>query len=147
MDIRIIRHNSPDYEAMVALRFDVLRKPLRLSFSPEALEKEKEDILIGAFEGNELVGCCILSKVSKGEEAALQLRQMAVRTDLQGGGIGGLLLRFAEEETGAAGFTRLMMHARDAAIPFYQKCGYAVSGPPFTEVGIPHHLMEKHLGG
>jgi predicted GNAT family N-acyltransferase len=38
-----------------------------------------------------------------------------------------------------------MMHARDSAIGFYEKFGYKVTGAPFTEVNLPHRLMEKQL--
>ncbi len=37
------------------------------------------------------------------------------------------------------------LNARDTVIPFYEKCGYCVQGEGFTEVGIAHHTMTKHL--
>jgi predicted GNAT family N-acyltransferase len=37
------------------------------------------------------------------------------------------------------------MHAREVAVGFYRKCGYAVQGEPFLEVTIPHFHMEKKL--
>ncbi len=41
---------------MVNLRNEILRKPLGLSFSAEDLEREKDDILMGAFEDDRLLG-------------------------------------------------------------------------------------------
>jgi predicted GNAT family N-acyltransferase len=39
----------------------------------------------------------------------------------------------------------MILHAREAAVPFYLKLGYALAGEPFEEVGIPHRAMEKTL--
>ena len=40
---------SAEYQQMVKLRDDILRKPLGLSFTPEDLEKEKDNMLIARF--------------------------------------------------------------------------------------------------
>ena len=50
MPIKMIDHGSHDYQKMVDLRMEILRRPLGLTFSKEDLEKEKHYILIGAFE-------------------------------------------------------------------------------------------------
>ena len=41
---------------MVHLRNEILRKPLGLFFTEEELDKEKDDILMGAFEDDRLLG-------------------------------------------------------------------------------------------
>ena len=38
----------------------ILRKPLGLSFTPEDLETEKDNMLIAAFEEERMLGCCML---------------------------------------------------------------------------------------
>ena len=50
MALKQIDHGTPEYRKMINLRMDILRKPLGLSFTQEELSKEKDDILIGAFE-------------------------------------------------------------------------------------------------
>ena len=45
MALKIIDYNSTAYKDMVALRMEILRKPLGLTFSAADLEKEKDDIL------------------------------------------------------------------------------------------------------
>jgi predicted GNAT family N-acyltransferase len=70
---------------------------------------------------------------------------MAVETKKQTSGVGRAIVFFAENIAKEKGYVLLMMHARDAVIPFYQKCGYHISGNGFEEVGIPHHRMEKQL--
>ena len=127
---------------MIDLRMTILRKPLGLSFTPEELEKEKEDLLIGAFEDDEMLGCCMLTKT---EPNTVRLRQMAVKTGLQGKGIGRVLMQFAENLARDRGNTRLIMHARKSAAGFYEKLGYKVAGDEFLEVTIPHYVMEKIL--
>jgi predicted GNAT family N-acyltransferase len=140
MALKQIDHGSPDYSLMVKLRDDVLRKPLGLSFSPDELAREKEDILIGAFDEDEILACCLLTKVDK---STLKLRQMAVQNNMQGKGIGASMMNFAETLARDKGFRCLMMHARNTAIGFYEKFGYKIKGDEFIEVNVPHHVMEK----
>ena len=121
---------------------DILRKPLGLELSTEDLAKEKHDILIGAFDEDEMIGCCILTQC---DPESLRLRQMAVQKKLQRRGIGDSILTFAENIARDKGYKNIMMHARDTAVGFYEKFGYQIKGGHFTEVNIPHLVMEKSL--
>ena len=127
---------------MVHLRSEILRKPLGLFFTEEELEKEKDDILMGAFEDDRLLGCCLLSPMDK---MTVRLRQMAVPNNMQGKGVGRALMIFAENIARDLGYRKLCMHARTTAKGFYEKLGYSVSGNEFMEVTIPHYIMEKPL--
>jgi predicted GNAT family N-acyltransferase len=142
MALKMIDHGTKEYNQMIQLRNDMLRKPLGLSFDVEELEKEKEDVLIGAFEDDKLLGCCLLTKVNN---ETVRLRQMAVPNSLQGKGVGRALMVFAENIARDLGYKKLIMHARKTALGFYGKLGYNVSGDEFTEVTIPHFVMEKSL--
>jgi Acetyltransferases len=142
MALKIIDHGSREYQQMVQLRNEMLRRPLGLTFTPEELEKEKEEILIGAFEEEKMLGCCMLIKQ---DPATVRLRQMAVLNNLQGKGIGRALMQFAENIARDRGFHKITMHARKTAIGFYEKLGYQVCGQEFEEVTIPHYVMEKIL--
>ena len=142
MALKIIDHGSKEYQQMVQLRNDILRKPLGLKFTPEELEKEKDEILIAAFEEDKILGCCMLIKL---DTSCVRLRQMAVLNNLQGKGIGRALMQFAENIARDLGYQRITMHARKTAAGFYQKQGYHVSGEEFEEVTIPHYVMEKML--
>jgi ribosomal protein S18 acetylase RimI-like enzyme len=142
MPLKIIDHGSREYKQMIDLRHQVLRKPLGLEFTKEELEREKNDMLIAAYEDDRMLGCCILTEV---EPDKVRLRQMAVISGLQGKGIGRVLMQFAENLARDRGYKKLTMHARKAVIGFYEKLGYKVVGEEFEEVTIPHYVMEKSL--
>ncbi len=142
MPLKIIDHGTEDYKKMVELRYNILRKPLGLDFTEEELEKEKSEMLIGAYEDEEMLGCCMLTKVGP---QTVRLRQMAVKPGLQGKGIGRVLMQFAENLARDRGNTVVTMHARKTATGFYEKQGYKVVGQEFDEVTIPHYIMEKQL--
>jgi N-acetylglutamate synthase-like GNAT family acetyltransferase len=142
MALKILDYGSPEYRQMVKLRDDLLRKPLGLSFSKEELEKEKENMLIGAFEDEKMLGCCMLVEESPD---TVRLRQMAVLNDLQGKGIGRALMGFAENLARDRGFKKITMHARKNTVMFFEKMGYKTAGNEFVEITIPHYVMEKKL--
>jgi GNAT superfamily N-acetyltransferase len=142
MALKLIDYGSPEYQQMVQLRNDILRKPLGLVFEKEELEKEAEDILIGAFEDDRLLGCCMLIETEPG---TVRLRQMAVPKNLQGKGVGRALMQFAENIARDRGYKKITMHARKTATGFYEKLGYNISGGEFLEVTLPHVVMEKRL--
>ena len=126
---------------MVQLRTDILRKPLGLSFTPEELELEKNYILIGAFEEEKMLGCCMLIK----QDGEVRLRQMAVLNNLQGKGVGRAIMQFAENIARDRGYKKITMHARKPVVAFFEKLGYKVSSKEFVEITIPHFEMEKEL--
>ena len=142
MGLKQIDHGTKEYHQMVELRKQILRQPLGLSFTKEELDKEKDNILIAAFDEDKMLGCCMLTKV---DADTLQVRQMAVNNNLQGKGIGASIMSFAENLSRDRGYKKLIMHARDTAIGFYEKFGFKVKGAEFLELNLPHHVMEKKL--
>ncbi len=142
MALKQIDHGTKEYLQMIKLRKEILRQPLGLSYAPDELAREKEDILIGAFDDDEMLACCLMTKV---DNKCLKLRQMAVQNNLQGKGIGASMMSFAELVARDKGYKKLIMHARKTALGFYEKLGYKVVGDEFIEVTIPHFVMEKKL--
>lgn len=142
MELRWIQQGASEYPEMVELRRQVLRIPLGLDFTPEQLEAEAADPHLAAYEHGRLVGCLLLT--DRGEGIA-QMRQVAVATDRQGTGIGALMVVESERKARELGFTRMILHARDTAVPFYEKLGYDRDGEPFVEVSILHQQMGKVL--
>ncbi|MEY5034844.1 MAG: hypothetical protein RL447_1222 [Bacteroidota bacterium] len=142
MALKIIDHGSPEYREMTRLREQILRRPLGLTLDSEELETERPHVHIGAFEEDSLLGCCMLVRE---DDRTVRLRQMAVSDDIQRKGIGKALMNFAENIARDQGYRNLIMHARQHAIGFYEKMGYRVTSTEFTEVTIPHVVMEKSL--
>ena len=142
MALKIIDHGTAEYQQMIKLRDDILRKPLGLSFSEEELENEKNNLHMAAYEDDQMLGCCMLVEEEPG---TVRLRQMAVLNDLQGKGIGKALMQFAENLARDRGYKKITMHARKNALGFYEKMGYKKIGTEFEEITIPHYVMEKEL--
>jgi predicted GNAT family N-acyltransferase len=142
MALKIIDYGTPEYRQMVKMREDILRKPLGLSFSDDELKQEKNNLLIGAFEDDQMLGCCMI--VENTPEKA-QLRQIAVLNNLQGKGIGRALVVFAENLARDRGYKTMCMHARKNTVPFFEKMGYKITGDEFIKLTIPHVEMEKEL--
>ncbi|WP_114792195.1 GNAT family N-acetyltransferase [Niabella yanshanensis] len=142
MALKIIDFGTKEYQQMIDLRNEILRKPLGMELESSDIEADKENILIGAFEEEKMLGCCIL--VKEGDLGVI-LRQMAVRNQLQGKGIGRALMEFAETIARDIGYREISMHARSSAAGFYEKMGYNVTGDEFLKLSIAHILMKKRI--
>jgi predicted GNAT family N-acyltransferase len=142
--LREIAYGSTEYEASFALRRRVLREPLGLIPTLEERAEEAHLMHLGALDGEDLVGCLMLHDLGAGE---VRMRQVAIDFDRQRAGVGTQLVRFSEEFARRRGFRKMVLHARDTAVPFYDRLGYTRRGEPFLEVTIPHLLMEKALHG
>lgn len=142
LQFHLIDTGTVAYAQMMALRMDVLLRPIGIPPTYIDQKKEAGDTLICAYAEGELAGCCILTEVSND---TVQLRQMAVATALQGRGVGKAIIAFAESIARQNGYAVVMMNARDTVLPFYLKCGYTIFGDRFFEVGIAHHKMQKRL--
>jgi predicted GNAT family N-acyltransferase len=143
MVFREIAFTSADYRAEWDLRERVLRQPLGLSLHNEDLAAEGDHLHFGLFdESGRLIGCVIAMPLGPGEA---RLRQMAVDPEFAGRGHGARILRDVETELRRLGYRHLLLHARKPVAGFYENSGYAVSGPEFEEIGIPHLPMTKDL--
>ena len=142
MALKIIDYGTKEYEQVLKLRDEILRKPLGLNFSQEELEKERNNMHMAAYEDDQMLGCCMLVEE---DPQTVRLRQMAVVDDVQGKGIGRALMQFAENLARDRGYKRITMHARKNAVGFYEKMGYKKFSEEFMEITIPHVVMEKEL--
>ena len=141
--IKEVTHNSKAYWESIELRDEILRKPLGLEYNKADLEAESDSIHLLAYSSQqELVGCLVLKPLPNQE---LKMRQVAVKGNQQGKGVGKKLVAYSEDLAKEKGFAKIVLHAREVALPFYQKLQYQTVGDQFEEVGIPHFKMEKHL--
>ena len=83
------------------------------------------------------------------EHKALQLRGMATAVNVQGQGIGALLLVAGQSHGREIGAHLIWANARDAALNFYNRHGYSTVGEGFIETvtQLPHHKVVKYLVG
>ncbi len=132
---------SPNYDESIALREQILRKPLGLEFSVEQLESEWNQMHFGYFSHtDQLLACLVLYAIN---DDLLKMRQVAVLKQYQGQGYGRLLVGYSEEWGRSAGYKLLSLHARESAVPFYLALEYKITSGMFKEVGIAHFEMEK----
>jgi GNAT superfamily N-acetyltransferase len=139
-------HTPTDWAAYYQLRYAVLRQPWG---QPEGSERAEDDAapttthaLLLAPDGQALgVGRLHPSSAQQG-----QVRFMAVHPAAQGQGVGRQVLEYLEEAARLQGLTEIVLHAREQAVPFYQRLGYSVVAPSHTLFGsVPHFLMQKQL--
>lgn len=142
----IIDFASPAYDEAIDLRDRVLRQPLNLCFYEKDLAEEYKQLHLALYDNlsSEIVGILVLKKLEDG--TTYQMRQVAVDPAYQGKGLGGFLVEESERLLTYLGAKELILHARETAVPFYEKLGYKTEGKPYTEVNIPHRDMRKKLG-
>jgi GNAT superfamily N-acetyltransferase len=73
----------------------------------------------------------------------VQLRGMAVDKSLQSKGVGAVVLAAGIERAFASGAVNVWARARDTALNFYERNGFAVVGDAFNDeaTGMSHHLV------
>jgi ribosomal protein S18 acetylase RimI-like enzyme len=140
IEFRFLDRDDALREGTRELRFRVLREPLGFSRADVVVDAEDESLHLAAVADGHVVGCVMVTPISPTRG---KLRQMAVDPSLQGTGLGRALVRHLEQALSAAGFDEIELHARDHAVGFYEKLGYAPEGDPFIEVGLRHFLMRK----
>ncbi len=141
MNLKLIQHNSPAYEETISLRDEILRKPLGMKYEKADLDAESDSFHLAYYDKEEMIGCLVLKPIIESNE--LKMRQVAVKENQQGKGIGRKLVEFSEEFAKQKGFSKMTLHAREIAKDFYLALDYKIIGEQFEEVGIPHFKMEK----
>ena len=142
MILRQFPTGSADYAEALRLRTDVLRTPLGLALTPDDLARDKVSFHLGGFERARLLAVLLLQPLTERE---IQMRQVAVRPELQKTGIGAQLIAFAEIFAREKGYREIVAHARGTALGFYLRLGYTAVGAEFLEQTIPHRLVTKSL--
>lgn len=144
MELHITEINTQSvvYSQLLEFRNQWLRLPLGLNLFDEDLSCDEDDSILVVMENEVVAGCIMLHPINK---KTVKFRQMAIHPKLQGKGIGQTLLEDAEHLAKEIGFEKVVLHARQTAIGFYERAGYAIFGEPFIEVTIPHAAMSKVL--
>ena len=129
--------------------------PLRLvvlrSDTPSTVVTFAEDDLpgilhLGVVDGTDIVAISTWVPRPYEGDPAVQLRGMATAPDLQGQGVGALLLE-AGCLRAASSASLVWARARDAALDFYVRHGFVIDGDGFIDehTAKPHHLIHRRL--
>ena len=142
MEFVEIEWQSDWYDKAIALRDELLRRPLGLIFSEEDIAEEANQWHYGLAENDQLIAVVVIVPITP---KRAKLRQMAVTESRQRQGLGATLVANVERVLGEKGFKEIELNARDIATEFYAGLGYEHVGEPFIEVTIPHYKMVKKL--
>ena len=137
-----VAFGSDLYQSSIDLRDRILRQPLGLQFSKEELLQENDSHHLVYLEKGEVIGVIVMRPI---DDNIFKMRQVAIDSKWQRKGVGQALVKFSETFTQSKNRSKIILHARDTAIPFYEKLGYHTVGNEFVEVGIKHCKMEKAL--
>ena len=126
------------WDAYFDLRWRILRQPWG---QPRGSERDSLDqtafhLLIIGDDGRTLA--CGRLHLNLPSEA--QIRYMAVDENVQGRGYGSAILAALEAEARRSKASRIVLNARDNAIEFYRRHGYAVIGEAETLFGAVRHV-------
>lgn len=128
------------------LRHAVLFAPFGIERDDRWDDEGADRLHLVALAAGEVVGytCLILEADGTGH-----LRQVSVREDVRGQGVGRALMAEAEAEARRRGVGRIWLNARQSAQGFYHRLGYATTSGVFPSgrTALPHVRMEKRLGG
>lgn len=135
---------TAEWEAYYELRYCVLRAPWGQAKGSEQTPDEAQHQHFAYFDdANELLGVGRLDQV---DAQTAQIRFMAVAESQQGKGIGKAIIEEMEVISKEKGIQKIILHAREIALPFYQKLGYHLVEKSHLLFGeIQHFLMQKQF--
>ena len=125
------------------LRFRVLRKPWNQPIGSERNEGDASEQHFALYSDLNLIA---VGRLDQCEEKKRQIRFMAVEKSAQGSGYGKMLMIEMEKYCRNDKVHEIILHARESAIPFYEKLSYQLYEPSYKLFGeIQHYLMSKKL--
>lgn len=138
-----IEFGTPDFDQAVHLREQILRVPLGLRFEPSDIIMDYLEWHFGLFQQGHLLACLTLRPLDK---HTVKMRQVAVLKQLQGKGLGKLLVTESEKWLKSqTSVSSIELNARKTALAFYLGLAYEKVGYEFKEVGIAHYKMTKKI--
>ena len=139
-----IATSKEEWEAIMELRYNVLRKPWGRPYetATDVLENNSINAYIGDSKGK-VLAC---GRLHENEKNMGQIRFMAVHPDYRGTGLGKLITVYLENIARQKGYNKIQLQARENALEFYKRCGYQVKEKSFLLWDtIQHYSMEKQL--
>tara|TARA_R110000737_G_scaffold326879_2_gene340832 strand:- start:252 stop:1148 length:897 start_codon:yes stop_codon:yes gene_type:complete len=136
--------NQAELEQYYHLRWQALRKPLQ-----QPSGSEKDDLEAQSYHRiivDDMAHIVGVGRLHKYSQDKAQIRYMAISHQLQGQGLGQLMISELENLAAQAGVKTIELNARANAIGFYQQLGYVNEGYSHTLYGeISHDKMTKAI--
>lgn len=129
--------SKKEWEDYYDLRYRILREPLGKERGSERNEGDDTGTHFALYENKILIAVARLDRVDK---TTCQARFVAVESNLQGQGYGRKIMTTLENEAQGLGYQKLILHARDYALPFYEKLGYTLVGPSYKLFDVLQHF-------
>lgn len=129
--------SEQDWDAYYDLRYRILREPLGKERGSERNEGDETGIHFTLVENNVFIAVARLDSV---DETVCQARFVAVESHLQGKGYGRKIMTALENEARNLGYRKMILHARDYALPFYERLGYTLVGPSYKLFDVLQHF-------
>ncbi|MEW6467321.1 MAG: GNAT family N-acetyltransferase [Bacteroidota bacterium] len=143
--MNVLQPQTPEeFERYYRLRWELLRKPWGWERGSELTDDEDRCVhaMICDDQQNALAVCRL--QMNSAEEA--QVRFMAVRDDVQGKGLGRIIMSYMEDRAREKGAKKMVLQARENALEFYKRMNYTIVKKTHLLWGvIQHYLMEKEL--
>lgn len=126
-----------EWEAYYDLRWRIMREPLGKPRGSERNEADATGTHLALFE-NGIIRA--IAKLDPLDEQTAQVRFVAVETQIQSTGYGRKIMEAIEKTAAEQGFSKLVLHARDYALPFYEKLHYTLVGPSYKLFNVLQHF-------
>ena len=135
--------SSAEWEAYYELRWRILRAPWQQGgCDRDETDSTSTHRMACRSDGKVLA----VGRLHRLDENSGQIRYMAVENGFERRGIGTLILGALEQAAIDMGIEKMILHARERAVPFYQRRGYTTVESSFLLFGeIQHYLMTKKL--
>lgn len=114
---------------------------------PEADEMDDRDAgavhLLATVDGRPMGSARLLTEGDTGK-----IGRVCVLSEARGTGLGAaLMVEAVEIFARQPGISRVKLGAQTHALGFYERLGFAVTGPEYLDAGIPHRDMVRQLRG
>ena len=136
-------NTEEEFKQYYHLRWKLLRAPWNEPEGSEKDDDEDDSFHVIAKDNAQIVGVARLQNISPQQA---QVRYMAVSEDYQGRGAGRKIMQHIEAHARKNGIREIFLHAREPAVPFYEKLGYQHVEKSYLLFGcIQHYKMNKVL--
>lgn len=142
MLITLIPQTAQEWEKYYQLRYTVLREPWSQLKGSEKLQDEDQadHVMIIDDETHEIVG---VARMQINTPTQGQVRCVAVAPQVQGKGVGKLLMKYLEELAQQKGIKEIILDARENAVKFYLSMGYEIVEESYLLFGVIQHWKMK----